>query len=151
MLDKSIHISKMAPIIEELVNAGKEIEISPQGVSMQPSIVDGDIVTLIKPKFPLKKYDVAFYRRGDGSVVLHRVVGMKKGAYIMVGDSQNYTEYPVHERDIIAVAAKVVREGEVIEEIGKGKSKYTARHHRYLLYLRIRGRLGAIYRKIFRK
>lgn len=151
MSEKNMHISAVAPVIRELVESGKTVEIMPQGISMRPSIVSGDVVTLTKAEFPLKKYDLAFYVRCDGSVVLHRVVCRKKGAYVMVGDAQDAVEYPVYEKDIVAVAKSVVRSGEVVETLGHGKSSYTAKHHRHLFCLKVRRKLGAIYRKIFKK
>lgn len=148
MTDKQIHISDMLPIIRELIAADKEIEISPHGISMLPSIASGDTVVLVKPKRPPKKYDIVLYCRADGSAVLHRVVGKKRNAYIVAGDAQDFIEYPVNESDIAAVALKVIRKGEVVEELGKGKNKYTSRHFRRLKYLRARAFIARIYGRI---
>lgn len=148
MKDKQIHISDMMPIIRELVAEGKEVEISPQGISMLPSIASGDTVILAKPKRPPKKYDIVLYCRDDGTAVLHRVVGTKRNAYIVAGDAQAFSEYPVNENAIVAVALRVMRNGKVIEELGKGKNKYTSRHCRRLKYLRIRAIIAKAYGRI---
>lgn len=121
-MEKSIHISQMAPIIEEMLQSGKTAEISPGGVSMYPNIREGDKVILQKPSFPLKKYSVALYKRGSG-VVLHRVVGIKKDGYAFAGDAQKSVEYPVHENDIIAVAKKVLRGGSEVK-ISRAKLRF---------------------------
>ena len=61
-------------VIEEILNAGGEFRMYPKGTSMLPLIVQGrDSVVLKKriesPQSPLKKNDIAFYRRSNGQFV----------------------------------------------------------------------------------
>ena len=58
---------------------------------------ENDTVTFAPKPERLKKYDVAFYQRGEtGQLVLHRMIGFSKdGGYIFSGDNQFYYEYGV--------------------------------------------------------
>lgn len=65
----------------------------PKGDSMWPFIKNGRQTVIIKPVTDLlKKYDVCFYERNDGSFVLHRVIDFYDGGYVVIGDSQMTTE-----------------------------------------------------------
>ena len=89
---------------------------SPKGISMLPFINPGtDSVVLKKPEGPLKKGDVAFYRRDNGKFVLHRVVKVKNGTYRMCGDNLGFIEKNIEDRHIIAVVCRVVRNGESVD------------------------------------
>ena len=84
-----IGLKDLWPIIEEKLENGGEVTINPGGISMKPLVVAGrDSVILEKAPKALKKYDVALYKRKNGQFVLHRVVGIKNGAYVMCGDNQ---------------------------------------------------------------
>ena len=103
-------------IIDEKIKNGGEIVFSPKGVSMLPFIRPGvDSVVLKKPDGPLKKGDVAFYRRDNGKFVLHRVVRVKNGIYHMCGDNQGFIEKKVEDRHIIAVVRDVIRNGNSVD------------------------------------
>ncbi len=103
-------------IIDEKIKNGGEITFSPKGVSMLPLIrPDFDSVVLKKAEGPLKKGDIAFYRRDNGKFVLHRVVGVEDGSYRMCGDNQGFVEKKVEDRLIIAVVKDVLRDGKAVD------------------------------------
>ena len=59
------------------------------GDSMEPLLHNRKSTVVIEiPKGPLKKYDVALYRRPRGEYVLHRVVKVLEGAYLICGDNR---------------------------------------------------------------
>lgn len=62
-----------------------------KGVSMLPMLEEGnDLVKLeaVKEKDKLKKFDlILFTREGDGALVLHRIIKVKKKYYITYGDN----------------------------------------------------------------
>lgn len=108
-----VNLSELLPIIEEQLNAGKEVCFSPNGTSMLPMLHPGrDSVFLKSPPSDLKKYDLPLYRRADGQFVLHRIVKVKKnGTYIMCGDNQFVREYGIKNNQIIGIVTGFVRNG----------------------------------------
>ena len=72
-----------------------KLVFSPHGTSMLPMIRGTqDIVVIFPVKDPstLEKYDVVFYKRENGTFVLHRIIGKKGDHYLCCGDNQLYPE-----------------------------------------------------------
>jgi len=65
--------------IEELLEEnGKHFQTT-VGDSMEPMLRDRkNVVEIVKPTRPLKRYDLPLYRRPDGKYVLHRILKVKK-------------------------------------------------------------------------
>ena len=87
----------MKMIEDELELRGKYISKT-EGTSMEPMLRQGrDRVVIVKPQFPLKKYDVPVYRRGD-HYTMHRIIKIKKdGRYVICGDNRINFEYDITE------------------------------------------------------
>ncbi len=86
-----------------------------KGVSMMPLLREGkDLFTVRKLKNGerLKKYDVAFYRRGK-DYVLHRVLKVTDTGYIIRGDNCINKE-TISEKNILGVMTDCVRDGKKI-------------------------------------
>ena len=65
------------------------IAFVPGGNSMWPILKNRKQSVLVKKKEErLKKFDVALYQRPCGSFVLHRVMEVVDGGYVVCGDSQ---------------------------------------------------------------
>lgn len=95
-----------------LINEGLTVPLRVSGGSMNPFLSGGrDTVYISKPAFPLKKGDIAFFRRQSGKVVMHRVCRAKDGQYYFCGDVQTAIEGPVGEERIFGVVNKVNRKG----------------------------------------
>lgn len=63
------------------------------GDSMEPLLHNRKSTVVIeKSTGMLRKYDVALYRRPTGEYVLHRIVKVKKGNYLICGDNRIYRE-----------------------------------------------------------
>lgn len=63
------------------------------GTSMMPLLDQNtDTVRLVALTRPLVKYDVPLYVRPGGEHVLHRIVKVCEGYYVIRGDNTNYTE-----------------------------------------------------------
>lgn len=74
------------------------------GTSMMPLLDQRqDTVRLVPISRPLKKYDIPLYVRPGGEYVLHRIVKVCDGYYLIRGDNTNYTEKVPFEW-VIAVA-----------------------------------------------
>lgn len=111
---KQTDMNTLYPIIEEAISRGKDIKIKISGYSMFPLVASRrDSVVLTKAE-KIKKGDVPFFRREDGSFILHRVVGIKNGAYKMRGDFELKIEYPVYPEQVVAVAKGFYRKDRYI-------------------------------------
>lgn len=108
---KQVSLDEMFPVMEEKLKNGGRVVFKPKGTSMLPLIRQGkDRVALIKPSSRLKKNDIPFYRRSDGSFILHRIVSVEKdGSYTMCGDNQTLIEKGVTADMIVGVVDKVYR------------------------------------------
>lgn len=105
----------MFPIIEEQLNAGGSASFAIHGTSMLPLLKDrSDSVRIIKPRSKPRKYDIIFYRRKDGSFILHRIVRVKKDGFVCRGDNQTINEFPVTEEMIIGVVEAYTNNGKWI-------------------------------------
>ncbi len=108
-------LAELLPVITETLSSGQEFTLPITGTSMLPLLKERrDSVSIKQPQFPLKKGDLPLYRRADGAFVLHRVVGLDEGGYIMSGDNQIEAEYGISEDMIIGVVAKIERNGRLI-------------------------------------
>lgn len=112
-------LKEMWPVMEEQLNSGKAVSFRPGGISMLPLIRPGaDLVVIKKAPDKLKKFDLPLYRRMDGTFVLHRVVGVKKGTYTMRGDNQNVLERDIKSEQILALSVGMYKNGEYISFSG---------------------------------
>ena len=111
--------------MNELLSAEQVLEqkgffvTTTSGVSMLPLFKDRRDRVVIKPVSQrLKKYDVALYHRGD-SLVLHRVIRVKDGYYIIRGDNCVEIEI-VKDEQIIVVLTEFYRKDKrcTVEDFG---------------------------------
>lgn len=108
---KKISLQEIYPIIKEKLEVGGTVQLPITGTSMNPLLYWGrDTVELIKCDNP-QKYDIIFYRRDDGSFVLHRIVGKNDKGFILCGDNQVKKEYGITDKNIIAVVKSITRKG----------------------------------------
>ena len=95
-----------------LIDAGETLALPVLGNSMSPFIIHKrDTVYLRKPAFPLKRGDIALYRRGNGDFIMHRVCKVENGLYTTVGDAHMVLEPGISDEQIIAVAVSAIRKG----------------------------------------
>ncbi|MED9970561.1 MAG: nucleotidyltransferase family protein [Ruminococcus sp.] len=81
------------------------------GDSMYPIIQQRDLLVIEAVKKPLKTGDVPLYKRDSGQYVLHRIVSVKNGKYMMKGDNRTFVEKGIADRHIIGVLTAVIRNG----------------------------------------
>jgi hypothetical protein len=76
-------------LLKAVIERGKPFKFKARGWSMSPFIRDGDILTLSPPStpFPQKGDVLGVLDPGTDKLVVHRVVGMKNGKYLIKGDS----------------------------------------------------------------
>ncbi len=116
-----IDLKEMLPMMLKTLETEGKITFTVTGNSMAPMLIDSvDTVTLVKPSFPLKRYDIPFYSRGDGKLILHRITSIHSGAYTIRGDNCAYSETGITDDNIIAVAEAFTHRGKphTVGEIG---------------------------------
>ena len=125
-MTQDVFLKDTWPIIEEKLNLGAEVTINPGGVSMKPLVIPGrDSVVLTKVSEELKKYDVVLYIRENGQFVLHRIVGICDGKFVMCGDNQFRWEYGIEKGQIIALMKAVIRNKKKIQTDAFGYKLYS--------------------------
>lgn len=112
---------------EEIRRTGR-IVYTNVGDSMLPLIREKkDLLIIEKVCGRLKKYDVPLYKRDSGQYVLHRILRVGDGDYVICGDNRYKKEYGITDRHIIGVLTGVVRDGKTISVTDK----------KYLLYVHL--------------
>ena len=88
-----IYIAEYDALIREVLASGGEFRLYPHGTSMLPLLRQGiDSVALRTLDRPPRKFDILFYRRTDGSYILHRVKAVKPDGLTMWGDNQIFRD-----------------------------------------------------------
>lgn len=96
----------------EILQTTDMVPLLISGNSMVPFLVHcRDTVYLSPVSRPLRKGDLVLYRRDNGAYVLHRVAGLEKENYCMVGDAQTELEHGVRLDQICAIAVAAERKG----------------------------------------
>ena len=111
---------------EEILARDGRLVYKTRGTSMLPMLHQNrDVVVISVPEEPIKKYDVALYKRGK-AYVFHRVIDVKEWGYIIRGDN-TYELEKVPEKAVIGVLTGFTR---------KGKT-YSTDNPIYLCYARL--------------
>ena len=141
----------------EALKKNEEISVLTSGGSMQPMLRQHrDIVTIKRIDRALKTGDVVLYPGADGRYILHRVVAIKKGKYIMRGDNNYFTEKNVNDNSIVGILKEFYRDGIYVNcETDKKYKRYSfyilhSYHLRYLWKRIIRPALSKIKHTIFK-
>ncbi len=117
MNKKHIPMAELYPVMAEKIASGGEVTFRVVGGSMQPMVYHRrDTVTIKRHSGKLKKYDLPFYRRDDGTFILHRVIKLQKdGNYTCRGDNQWEKEYNVRDDQIIGIVTAFERNRKKID------------------------------------
>ncbi len=105
-------------VLSGLVAKGETVCLTITGGSMTPFLVHGrDSIRFAKPSGPLRRGDMAFYRRRNGQYVMHRIVRVdRQGNYYAAGDAQTEMEGPLAPDMVFAVVTDVCRKGKWIKK-----------------------------------
>lgn len=130
--------------IERLVETEGKYVGPTEGVSMLPMLKTGrDSVVVRKKEARLRPLDVALYRRGE-KYVLHRVVSLVEGGYVIRGDNC-YADELVPEECVFGVLTEYFRGDERID--CASNEKYLRYARRRVKNYRIRRLFVPFYRK----
>ncbi len=96
------------------------------GRSMYPMLrYETDKVLIEQVKRPLRKYDIVLYPDERGKFVLHRIIKINNGKYIIRGDNNLFYEYGITDSKIIGVLKGFYRGKKYIDcETNKGYKLY---------------------------
>ena len=123
-------------VLKEMVEQGLEVSMMISGTSMEPFLIHNrDRIYFQKPKRPIKKGDMVFFRRTTGEYVMHRVMKVRGHQYYLAGDHQTFLEGPIEEKQIFAKIVSVERAGEWLTEKDK-LWKFYANWWRRLFWIR---------------
>lgn len=117
---------ELLPLIRERLAAGQTIRYLPfRGVSMLPMLRQGkDTVELSPLPEKLKKYDLPVYQYPSGKVVMHRVVSVKNGYYLCLGDN-TYEYEKILPEQLIGLVSAFKRADKRIEVTNRGYRLYS--------------------------
>ena len=116
MNKKIIDTREYVSALRELTEEGKEVSMRIAGNSMVPFLVhERDYIYFKKPDRALRKGDMVFYQRTNGTFVMHRICKVENGQYFIVGDAQTIIEGPIEEHQIFALITQVKRKGKMIK------------------------------------
>lgn len=146
-----MELNEIWPLISESIKDGGQFTMLPRGISMLPLIRPArDEVVLVEP-INIKKTDIVLYRRDDGHFVLHRVMYIKKGEYLMCGDNQSWLEHGITEKHLLAKVSEIHKDGKTVDTTTKKYSKYVKKLYSKIRRARIRRFLGRIKRIFIKK
>lgn len=106
------------PALLELVDQGKTVPLVITGNSMSPFMIHERDSILIGPiTRPLRKGDMAMFRRRNGQFVMHRICRVdSEGRFYFVGDAQTQIEGPIDREQVRGLITAVRRKGVWIRE-----------------------------------
>jgi len=123
-------MSEMYPLFCDILQKNGTVTFTVSGKSMQPMLYnERDSVTLKKPEFPLKKFDIPFYKAEDGHYILHRIIKVHNHGeyYTCRGDNLWNKETPIYPEQIVGVVESFER---------SGKKRKVTKNPLYFLYTR---------------
>ena len=112
---KVVDTREYVSMLRELVREGREVSMLITGSSMTPFLFhQKDTICFRTPDRALRRGDMVFYERPDGSFVMHRIYKVKPEGFYIVGDAQQEIEGPVAREQIFAIVTKANRRGKWI-------------------------------------
>ena len=126
-MSNPLTLTRLAPVIKELLAAGQDVSFFPDGTSMLPYLhPNTDKIILRSAPAKLCKYDIPLYIRANGSLILHRIVDTSGDTYTMCGDNQAVIERDIKSEQIVGV----------VKGFYRGERFIVPRGMKYFLYCR---------------
>lgn len=103
----------VADSIREQMQHNRSVKIFPKGYSMYPLLEEERDSVIVSPLSSDKLHfgNIYLYQRENGLLVLHRLAGVRKGAFYFVGDNQTQLEGPLSLDRILGVVTSITRKG----------------------------------------
>lgn len=114
--DLTVSGRNVFPVIEAMLQEGKNVKFTVSGNSMWPLIAHNRDSVLLSPcdNVKLKKGEIILFRSSIGHYVLHRISSVKKSGYITTGDGNLHRDAFVPMSNVIAKVTAVYRKGKTI-------------------------------------
>ena len=124
-MNEPIRLRDYEGLIREVLASGGEFRLYPHGISMLPLLRQGrDSVSLRRVDSPIRKGDILFYQRPDGSFVLHRVRAVTPDGLTLMGDNQTLPERGVSPDWVIGRVTRIFRDDKEVTCNGFGYRLY---------------------------
>lgn len=105
---------------QELANRGHLIYTTVGG-SMRPFLrSQRDLMRIEKREGRFSRFDVVLYRRKSGGYVLHRIIKVREGDYVLCGDNCWQKEPGIRDEQILGVLTHVIRDGKQVNVNERG-------------------------------
>ena len=150
MENANFAMDKFIELSTQLLRHGEKIRFQAPGHSMQPTIREGEVIT-IEPVEPsaVRKGDIILYR-WDNGIIAHRVIDVElKGdtvsRFIVRGDAEHTCDDPVNSSQVLGKIVSVERKGRCIE-LASLRSKIWSAASVWIFHLK-----GSIYKIIRNK
>jgi hypothetical protein len=121
-----------------LLREGVAIRFRASGLSMEPSIRDGDVITVAPLEAAVRRGDVLLYRHGR-RFTAHRAIGRVRGDATLLrvrGDAPGWEEERVAVADVLGRIVAVEREGRKVRPRGALARRAASLVHRFRRRLR---------------
>ncbi len=106
-------------LLVDVLARGVSFRFRAGGFSMSPFIRDGDVLTVVPVDGRPRRGDIAAYIRPmSGALAVHRIVGRRKGDFILKGDNERGWDL-VPESGLLGLVNRVERKG---GEVRAGKA-----------------------------
>lgn len=106
----------LAGLAESVLQNDGSLTFAARGTSMQPTIRDGDSLTVsrIEPD-SISQGDILLYRTGDGTATVHRVRSPQDGGIAMSCDARPWTTYVIPREWVLGRITAAARGGRPLE------------------------------------
>ena len=124
--------------IEEVLQETGFVIVPIHGTSMRPLLKEGKSLVQIERKDGrYERGDVVLFRKEDGTLVLHRIIEVRKSEYVVLGDHQYREKETIQSSQIIGSVTTYWINGKQINEDSFGYRMYHAIWNGNLLARRI--------------
>lgn len=90
---------------------GKKVKLRARGDSMRPFIRGGEDILVISPVAGLQRGDIILAKISGNRYVVHRIISIKSGRIVMMGDGNLYSREECGISDVYGIVGSVVRCG----------------------------------------
>jgi hypothetical protein len=121
----SLASEQLEKIMRGVLNKGACFRFQGKGFSMFPSIKDGDILTIAPLQASAPRFGdvVVFTHFHTGRLVIHRIVGKRRGSYRTKGDNAPEEDGMISRAAIVGRVTTVERNGEYVS-LGLGLDRF---------------------------
>ena len=106
---------------EEILAKDHELFFTNVGYSMYPLIKQREDILHIVQTDNFKKGDILLYKSNVDHYVLHRLLKIKKGQYILAGDYNYFKDQPILKEQILGKLVTIKKKDGTIIDLNKDK------------------------------